>query len=110
MATHLKILILTCLLSPMVLMEEMNPVMLEQRARGRLGQRTSRLEERMEEQEKRTGMLEETIRMQEETIRMQEEMIRALEECKRKYTKSHTCILLGVRKGDGGTPSLEFAV
>ncbi|KAL9986972.1 hypothetical protein ACROYT_G001202 [Oculina patagonica] len=94
MATLLMIVVLTCLLSPMVLMEEVNPVMLKQGER--LRQRTKKLEdsmkeltermkeqdERMKEQDERMEEQDERMKEQEETIKKQEETIKALKECK----------------------------
>lgn len=78
MATYLKIVLLTCLLMPMVAMEDVQTVAA---TRGRLQkERTKKLEESMRE-------LKEMMKEQEERINKQEEMIKALEECKGKYTK-----------------------
>ncbi len=66
MATHLKIVLLPCLLLFMALMEDVKPVLAKQG--GRLKQRTK--------------VLEKTVRELNEKMKEQEEKIRALEECK----------------------------
>ncbi len=60
MATHLKIVILTFLLLPMIFMEEVNPVMLEEKEA--LRQRTRRMENCMRKLKERMDEQEETIK------------------------------------------------
>ena len=89
MATHLKIVLLACLLSLMVFMEEVKPVL--GRGRSGLRQRTKMLEESVSE-------LKEKIKEQDEKMKEQDEIIKeqgeAIKECNGtykhlRYTRRH---------------------
>ncbi|XP_078383783.1 uncharacterized protein LOC144666255 [Oculina patagonica] len=85
MAIYLKIVLLTSLLSPMVLMEEVNPGMPKQGEK--LRQRTKNLEEsvrklteRMKEQDERMKEQDERMKEQEERMKEQDEMMKEQDE------------------------------
>ncbi len=85
MATHLKNVILPCLLLFMVLMEDVKPALAKQGER--LKQRTKVLEETVRKMNERMKEQEEKIKEQEEKTKVQEKEIKALKECKSKYTQ-----------------------
>ena len=83
MATHLKVVLLTCLLFLMVLaIGEIKPVLAKQGEK--LKQRTKVLEESVKE-------LQEKVKEQEETIKEQGEKVKELKECNGKYTQPLWC-------------------
>ena len=70
MATHRNIVLLTCLLLLVAVMEEVKPT----------------LAERQQKLKQRTKILEETVKELNKKMKEQEEKIKVLEECKGKYT------------------------
>lgn len=82
MGTRIKIVLLACLLLPVVLMEEVNPVMSKQTERRK--ERIKVLEGSMKEVKEEMKIREEKIKEQGETIKELQEKMKELEKCKGK--------------------------
>ena len=88
MAAHLKIVLLTSLLSLVVFMGEVKPVLAKKGEKYK--QLAKMLEKSVRELKEKMKELEDKVKEQEEKMRGQEKKIKTLEECKGTYTHINT--------------------
>ena len=111
MASHLKRVLLTALLSLVVLMGDVKPVLAKKGDKDK--QLAKMLEESVRELKEKMKEQEDKVKEQDEKMKEQEKKIKTLEECKGTYThhqnmRKHNSVWHGL--GNVGTPALDLNV